>query len=119
MKQPGDDKERSRKKRIRRILGLRSQRELRLTPGFQCHEALWAVAQKLPTDFEPYGKRRRCDGTIHADCSCNCRWFHVLAGMRGQDWGVCANPKSPREGLLTFGAYGMSPIRMGRAGRLS
>jgi hypothetical protein len=101
MKQPRDDKE-GRRKKIRRILGLRSQQELRLTPGFQSHEALWAVAKKLPTDFEPYGKRRRCNGTINADCSCNCRWFHVLAGMRGQDWGVCANPKSPREGLLTF-----------------
>ena len=102
LKQRRDDKERNRKKRIRRILGLRSQRELGLTPGFQTHEALWAVAKKLPTDFEPYGKRRRGDGTIHSDCSGNCRWFHVLAGMRGQDWGICANPKSPRAGLLTF-----------------
>ena len=58
--------------------------------------------KKLPTDFEPYGKRKRSDGPIYEDCSCNCRWFHVLAGMRGQDWGVCANPKSPRAGLLTF-----------------
>lgn len=101
MKQRRDDKERSRKKRIRRILGLRSKRELRLTPGFQSHEGLWAVAKKLPTDFTPYGKRKRSDGPIYEDC-CNCRWFHVLAGMRGQDWGVCANPKSPRAGLLTF-----------------
>jgi hypothetical protein len=52
VKQRRDDKERNRKKRIRRILGLRSQRELVLTPGFQTHEALWAVAKKLPTDFE-------------------------------------------------------------------
>ena len=102
MKQGRDDKERRRKKRIRRILGLRSKRELRLTPGFQSHEALWAVAKKLPTDFEPYGKRKPSDGPIYEDCSCNCRWFHVLAGIRGQDWGVCANPKSPRAGLLTF-----------------
>jgi hypothetical protein len=97
-----NDEGRRRKKRIRRILGLRSKRELRLTPGFQTHEALWAVAKKLPTDFEPYGERKRSDGTIHADCSGNCRWFHVLAGMRGQDWGVCANPNSARAGLLTF-----------------
>ena len=97
-----NDGERRWTKRIRRILGFRSKRELRLTPGFQRHEALRSAMKKLPTDFEPYGERRRCDGTIHADCSCNCRWFHVLAGMRGQDWGVCANPKSPRAGLLTF-----------------
>jgi hypothetical protein len=97
-----NDEKRKRKKRIRRILGLRSKREFRLKPGFQSHEALWAVAKKLPTDFEPYGERRRSDGTIHTDCSGNCRWFHVLAGMRGQDWGICANPKSPRAGLLTF-----------------
>ena len=101
MKQRRDEKERRRKSRIRRILGLRSKRELRLTPGFQSHEGLWAVAKKLPTDFKPYGKRRRSDGPTYEDC-CNCRWLHVLAGMRGQDWGVCANPKGPRAGLLTF-----------------
>jgi|SRR5580700_3771393 hypothetical protein len=101
MKQQWNDKERRRKRQIRRILGLRSKRELRLTPGFQSHEGLWAVAKKLPTDFKPYGKRRRSDGPTYEDC-CNCRWFHVLAGMRGQDWGVCANPKGPRAGLLTF-----------------
>lgn len=88
--------------RIRRILRLRSKRELRLTPGFQTHGALWAEAKKLATDFEPYGKRKRLDGEIHGDCSCNCRWFHKLEGMRELDWGVCANPESPRAGLLTF-----------------
>ena len=89
------------RKRIRHISSLRSKRELRLTPGFQTHEALWAVAKKLPTDFEPYGKRKRSD-VSPGDCSCNCRWFHKVAGMQGLDWGVCANPKSPRAGLLTF-----------------
>ena len=91
-----------RQKRIRRITGLRSKRELRLTPGFQTHEALWVVTKKLSTDFEPYGKRKRSDNAVPGDCSCNCRWFHVLAGERGKDWDVCANPKSPRVGLLTF-----------------
>lgn len=28
-------------------------RELRVTPGFQAHKALWAVTKKRPTDFEP------------------------------------------------------------------
>ncbi len=97
-----DDKEHRWKKRIRRILSLRSKHELRLTRGFQSHEALWAVAKKLPSDFEPYGKRRRSTRGIGGDCSSNCRWFHLLAGCRGEDWGVCANPKSPRAGLLTF-----------------
>ena len=90
-----------RRKRIRHISNLRDKRQLRLTPGFQTHEALWAVAKKLPTDFEPYGKRQRSD-VSPGDCSCNCRWFHKVAGMQGLDWGVCANPKSPRAGLLTF-----------------
>jgi hypothetical protein len=88
--------------RIRRILSLRPKRELRLTPGFQTHEALFAVAKTLPTDFEPYGKRKRSDNVILGDCSCNCRWFHKLEGLRRLDWGVCANPNSPRAGLLTF-----------------
>ncbi len=26
----------------------------------------------------------------------------TLAGDLGMDWGVCANPRSPRAGLLTF-----------------
>ena len=90
------------RKQIRRISALRSRRELRLTPGFQSHEGLWQVVKKLPTDFEPYGKRQRSDSVIHEDCSCNCRWYHIIAGARGQDWGVCANTKSPRAGLLTF-----------------
>ena len=102
--------EEKRKKRIRRLLRLRSRRELRLNPGFQTHEALWAVAKELPSDFEPYGQRDRSgrspqhpDQTVlRWDCSCNCRWFHTLAGTRGDDWGVCANPESPRAGLLTF-----------------
>ena len=90
------------RKRFRHMLSLRPKRELRLTPGIQTHEALWVVAKKLPTDFEPYGKRKRSDDVIQGDCSSNCRWFHILAGERGRDWGVCANPKSPRAGLLTF-----------------
>jgi hypothetical protein len=90
------------RKRFRHISSLRHKRELRLTPGFQSHEALWTVTKLLPTNFEPYGKRKRSDDVIHGDCSSNCRWFHILAGERGRDWGVCANPTSPRAGLLTF-----------------
>jgi hypothetical protein len=89
------------RKRFRHISSLRSKRELRLKPGYQTHEALWRVAKRLPSDFQPYGKRKRSD-LSPGDCSSNCRWFHKVAGMRGLDWGVCANPKSPRAGLLTF-----------------
>ncbi|HEY3078580.1 MAG TPA: hypothetical protein VGM69_01605 [Chloroflexota bacterium] len=56
------------------------------------HWHLHAVCRTLPTDYEPYGFRVRDD----ADCSCGCRWFVPLAGKLGLDWGVCANPLSPR-----------------------
>jgi hypothetical protein len=85
--------------RIRRLLKRQSVDEMRVLPGYQTHEQLWQVATKLPTDFEPYGQINR---ETACDCSGGCRWFHVLAGRRGQDWGVCANPKSPRSGPLTF-----------------
>ena len=85
--------------RIRRILKGQSVGEIRVSPGYQTHEQLWQIVRKLPTDFGPYGQVKR--KTI-CDCSCGCRWFHVLAGRPGQDWGVCANAKSPRAGLLTF-----------------
>ncbi len=66
------------------------------------HDLLWTLCRKLPSDFTPYGKRD-CDAAEPcADCSCGCRHFLPLAGESGNDWGVCANPKSPRAGLLTF-----------------
>jgi hypothetical protein len=86
-------------RRIRRILKSQSVREILVKPGYQSHEHLWQIVTKLPTDFEPYGQVKR--ETI-CDCSSGCRWYHVLAGRRGQDWGVCANPRSPRSGRLTF-----------------
>jgi hypothetical protein len=66
-----------------------------LTPG--SHEQLFQIVIQLPTDFEPYGQRKR-DGE---DCSCECRWFLPLVATP-LDWGVCANPASPRVGLLTY-----------------
>lgn len=62
------------------------------------HDHLWTLCRKLPSDFAPYGERDRDT----ADCSCGCRHFIPLAGELGNDWGICANPKSPRAGLLTF-----------------
>ena len=66
------------------------------------HEQLWAVCKMLPTDFEPYGRRDRREGT--GDCSSGCRHYHRVESINyeGMDWGVCANPDSPRAGLLTF-----------------
>jgi hypothetical protein len=85
--------------RIRRILKQQSVNETLVTPGYQTHEHLLQIVTKLLTDFEPYGQVKR---ESISDCSSGCRWYHVLAGRLGQDWGVCANPRSPRSGLLTF-----------------
>lgn len=65
------------------------------------HELLWTLVKRLPSDFEPYGQRDREDDW-GPDCSCGCKHYHPLEGARGADWGICANPKSPRAGLLTF-----------------
>ncbi len=93
------ESEKNERMRIRRLLKRQSANEIRVSPGYQTHEQLWKIVRKLPTDFEPYGQVKR---ETFCDCSGGCRWFHVLAGRRGQDWGVCANAKSPRAGLLTF-----------------
>lgn len=66
------------------------------------HEHLWTLCRKLPTDFEPYGERDRETADPWEDCSCGCRHFLPLRGGLGCDWGVCANARSPRVGLLTF-----------------
>ncbi len=65
-------------------------------------EQLWRVCRKLPSDYEPYGQRKR-EGQRkdQADCS-GCRWFQPLLRYGVLDWGACANPDSPRAGLLTF-----------------
>jgi hypothetical protein len=65
------------------------------------HDHLHTIARRLPSDFEPYGERDR-DEDWGPDCSCGCRWFLQLHGGLQYDWGVCANPASPRSGLLTF-----------------
>jgi hypothetical protein len=62
------------------------------------HEKLHSICRQLPSDFEPYGERERDGG----DCSSGCKHFLKLPGKLGADWGICANPVSPRVGLLTF-----------------
>ncbi|KKK49790.1 hypothetical protein LCGC14_3131500 [marine sediment metagenome] len=72
------------------------------------HDELWKVASVRETDYEPYGNMPRDSD----DCSCGCMWFHVLEGRRGNDWGVCFNPKGPRRGLLTFEHMGCPQFRL-------
>lgn len=86
--------------RIKRIAKRLRVDELRITPGFQTHEHLAKIVKRLPSDFEPYGKRSRDTGGC--DCSCGCKWYHALEGSRGSDWGICGNSRSPRCGLLPF-----------------
>lgn len=62
------------------------------------HKHLHTLCRHLSSDFQPYGER---EGT-GPDCSCGCKHFLKLPGKLGMDWGVCANPDSPRAGLLTF-----------------
>lgn len=64
------------------------------------HDDLWKCCAQLLSDFAPYGNRSRDRGG--PDCSCGCRFYASLEGAAGMDWGVCANPGSPRKGLLTF-----------------
>jgi hypothetical protein len=65
-------------------------------------DQLWQVCRKLPSDYEPYGQCNRKD---QADCS-GCRWFQPLLRYGVLAWGTCANPDSPRAGLLTFREQG-------------
>lgn len=65
------------------------------------HELLMEIVKKLPSDFEPYGKRSRKNGSS-PDCSCSCKHYIELSGNLRHDWGVCVNPKGPRCGLMTF-----------------
>ena len=66
---------------------------------------LWQACRKLPSDFEPYGQRQwQGQREGQPDCA-TCRWF--LEFFRAwPDWGACANPRSPRAGLLTFWEQG-------------
>ena len=64
-------------------------------------DALHGILKKLPSDFEPWGRRSR-ENDWGPDCSYGCRWFIRLQANLDRDWGVCSNPRSPRCGLLTF-----------------
>jgi hypothetical protein len=67
------------------------------------HEDLRAVVIDMIGDYQPWGDKPREEGEIwHPDCSVGCKFFLPVQGKLGMDWGVCANPKSHRCGLLTF-----------------
>lgn len=64
---------------------------------------LWRTVPILPTDYRGYGgeiERWGKSTDIHPDCSCGCRYALFLEGSG--DWLVCANPDSPRLGMLTW-----------------
>jgi hypothetical protein len=100
-------KSRAAKKPERNFWEPRGSNDPPLTLG--CHEQLWQISVRLPTDFEPYGQRKR-DGVC--DCSCSCRWFLPLVAFP-LDWGVCTNPASPRVALLTFEHQGCPQFEQG------
>ena len=61
------------------------------------HDLLWALCEKLPGDYEPWGQEEE----RHSDCSCGCAFALWLADEPA-DWLVCGNPRSHRAGKLTF-----------------
>jgi len=65
------------------------------------HEQLWRICPNIDDYWIWKVTQVEC-GVGAGDCSSDCKFFHELAGVRGQDWGVCFNSKSPRSGLLTF-----------------
>jgi hypothetical protein len=62
----------------------------------------------LPTDYFEYGgqvERWKDKTRDYPDCSFGCKHFVKNSENRdslGNNWGTCANPKSPRNGLLTL-----------------
>ena len=64
------------------------------------NDPLWFVLKRLPSDYADYGGDivRWADPNLdYPDCSSGCRHWRAL----DTDWGVCANPDSPRAGLLS------------------
>ena len=116
MKERNQSEEQERR-RIRWVSKRQSASEVQVTPGYQTHEQLWQIVRKLPTDSEPYGKMKR---ETSCDCSGSCRWYHVLAGRRGQDWGGAPAAGAGRESPLMYTAQAQgSRDRLAGAGRES
>ena len=77
----------------------------------EMHDKLWKIVKKLPEDYEPYGQASRETNDYRGDCSCGCRFYILLEGDFGADWGICRNPKSHRCGLLTFEHQGCAQFK--------
>lgn len=79
------------------------------------HDYLMSIVIRLPGDYQPYGYRRRDvpEGAWLADCSAGCRWYVPLQGDLQYDWGICANARSHRCGLLTFEHQGCPVFEAG------
>ena len=76
-----------------------------MTTGAKIHELLFAAVRSVPSDYTDYGgteRRWEDKSTNYPDCSTGCAPFLPLDGPLGADWGVCANRKADRFGLLTF-----------------
>jgi hypothetical protein len=67
------------------------------------HDRLLNLVIKKPEDYEPFGELKKWEkeNVDYPDCSCGCGYFIPLRGSLGADWGVCSNPESHRNGLLT------------------
>ena len=68
------------------------------------HQLMFNTVKLLVTDYADYGGEveRWADNEDYPDCSCGCKYFFLLEGELGADWGVCGNLNGPRAGLLTF-----------------
>lgn len=69
------------------------------------HKELFNILVRKPSDYKDYGgevERWKNDNESYPDCSCGCVHFMELEGEMGADWGICTNPKSERQGLLTW-----------------
>jgi len=74
-----------------------------IDPEDHCH--LLAIVPQSAMDYTSLGGGQAGMDLGYGcgrDCSSGCKWYLELAGGPGRDWGVCANPKSHRVGLLTF-----------------
>jgi hypothetical protein len=68
-------------------------------------DPLFLILKRLPTDYTDYGGEVERWADIeesYPDCSSGCKYFLLLDGELGFDWGVCAKVGAPRAGLLTF-----------------
>ena len=75
---------------------------------------LWEACRKLPSDWEPHGKRRWLGPPQERPDCTTCRWFTELF-RTWPDWGVCANAESVRAGLLTIGNKRAGSTSQGRS----